>query len=170
MSGGDWIVCEQSNRWAAALRLLLVSQSRVEGRRYRLREVRTLAELAASLSEQQVPLVGIEAGRANLGDVLAWLAMAEMEFANVRIVALLDYSLQPDPWASGEARLNQLSDVTDALREAGAAMVITSPRRLGPFVELGLRPTGPRRPLRAANDAEMSLTSRVWASLPWQAG
>jgi hypothetical protein len=118
-----------------------------------------------------VCLAGIEVGRANLGDVLAWLAMAEREFAIVRFVALVDYSLQPDPWASSEARLNELSDVTDALREAGAAMAVTSPRRLGPLVELGRRPPGRLRPRRqAANDPEMSLTSRVWASLPWQAG
>ena len=170
MNDGDWIVCEKANRWAAALRLLLGSQSPADGSRCRLREVRTLAELAASLSGCDVCLAGIEVGRANLGDVLAWLAMAEREFVNVRFVALLDYSLHPDPWASGEARLNNLSDVTDALREAGAAMSVTSPRQLDPLVELGRRPPGRLPPREAANGPEMSLTSRVWASLPWQAG
>jgi hypothetical protein len=170
MNCGNWIVCEQSNRWAAALRLLLDDQARADGSRYQLREVRTLTELAASLSERLACLACIEVRRANLSDVLAWLAMAPKDFGDARFVALLDYSLQPDPWAAAESRLNEPGDVMDALREAGAAMVITSPRRLGSLVEMGRGPAGHRRLLSAAKDAEMTLAAKVWTSLPWQAG
>jgi hypothetical protein len=161
VNGGDWIVCEQSSRWAAALRLLLDSQIPADRNRYRLLEVRTLAELTASLSEQQVPLVGIEVRRANLGDALPWLAMAQQEFGDTRFVAFLDYSLQPDPWGAAESRLSDLGDVTDALREAAATMVVTSPRRLGPLVDLGRRPAKPSQSRQTSDDAEMTLTSRV---------
>ena len=170
MNDSDWIVCERSNRWAAALRLVLDGQNRVDGRRRRLREVRTLADLAASLTEGQMCLACIEVRPASLGDVLAWLAKAEQEFGETRFVALLDYSLQPDPWAAVESRLNKLGDLSDALVEASAALVVTSPRRLDPCIELGRRPAKHLQPRRTSDDAEMTLTSRVWASLPWQAG
>jgi hypothetical protein len=170
VNDSDWIICERSNRWAAALRLVLDGQNRVDGRRCQLREVRTLADLAASLSEGQMCLACIEVRPASLGDVLAWLAKAEQEFGETRFVALLDYSLQPDPWAAAESRLNKLDDVSDALVEAGAALVVTSPRRLGPLVELGRRSANPSQSRQTSDDAEITLTSRVWASLPWQAG
>ena len=77
MNDSDWIVCERSNRWAAALRLVLDGQNRVDGRRCRLREVRTLADLAASLSEGRMCLASVEVRPATLGAALAWLAKAE---------------------------------------------------------------------------------------------
>lgn len=170
MNDGDWIVCERSNRWAAALRLVLDGQTRVVGRRCRLREARTLADLAASLSERHVCLACVEVRPATLSDILAWLAKAEKEHGETRFVALLEYSLQPDPWAAAESRLSELGDISDALLEAGAAMVVTSPRQLGPLVDLGRRPAKAPQSLQTSDDAEMTLTSRVWASLPWQAG
>ena len=42
MNRRSWIVCERSQRWAAALRLLLDQESRRDGTPHRLMEVRTL--------------------------------------------------------------------------------------------------------------------------------
>jgi hypothetical protein len=168
MSGGDWIVCEQSNRWAAALRMALDGRAGADG--FHLREVRSLAELSASLSERPASVTCIEIQRTNLSDALTWLASAERSVGPAPLVALVSYSLQPDPWESGAAGSDSLRDIADVLREAGSAMVVTSPRRLTPLVELGLRQASRRPPHPAADDAEMPLASTVWASLPWQAG
>jgi hypothetical protein len=168
MSVVEWVVCEPTNRWSAALRLLLDDQTEADRCRFRIREVRSLAELSAILRERVACLACIETRRDNLRDILTWLSTASHNNLHVKFAALIDYSLHPDPWASPQNRSSLLQDASDALREAGAATVVTSPRRLGPLLEFGrqIALNSLRQP--AANDG-MTIAAKVWAALPWQA-
>src|SRR4051812_33451844 len=85
-----WVVCEQSGRWAAALRLAIARLSRVQFV-LRLHEVRSLAELLAFSSDHRDDLSLIEVGRQNLAEVLELLAKDE-SVRPKRYVALLDHS------------------------------------------------------------------------------
>jgi hypothetical protein len=153
MSCCEWIVCEHSSRWASALRLALASG----GTRYRLRETRHLAGLAAELAEQPTSLAAIEVRRGNLADILAWLTTARQTFPRARCVALLDRSLAKDA-----------EQVGDALFEAGAQAIAASPRRLDTVLALGQRHAAAVAQHSPLTDDNLSFTAQVWASLPWQ--
>ena len=162
MRRGDWIICERTSRWASALRVALERQDDAELRAARICEVRNHRDLEAQLVSRPDALVTIEVDRANLAAVLAWLATAGERFPRARFVVGLDWSLCEGRKAAGDERAH---DVAGALVEAGAALVLRSPREHGRLVELGRRHMAANSP--AAGD-ELSPRQRVWASLPWQ--
>jgi hypothetical protein len=147
----EWIVCERTSRWASAMRMALAAG----GVPYRLRELRHLSELDADLVARPTALAAIEIHRDNFAELLAWLPTVRERRRHARCIALLDGSLADD-----------LDEVRDALVEAGAQAVATSPRRLAAVIVFGAR---------HAETAEIvgenaPLVAQVWASLPWQAG
>jgi len=164
----NWIICQRSNRWAAALRLAVERDAATLGVSYRLREVRTLGELTSELVRSPASLVALEVHDRNLSDVLAWLSAAERRFPQARCVALVDRALSADQQRVPPGGQESLRDVCDALREAGAWDVAQSPRRLQPMLELARR-----HAMATAADVtilaeHVSFTEHVWATLPWQ--
>ena len=146
----EWIVCERTSRWASALRMALARGEMP----HRLRELRHLAELDAELAARPTALAAIEIHRGNFADLLAWLPTACERHDRARCVALLDRSLA-----------DNLDAACDALVEAGAPAIATSPRRLDAVIALGTRHAETARTI--AENAP--LMAQAWASLPWQA-
>jgi hypothetical protein len=165
----DWILCETSSRWAAALRMALERHARPDECQHRLHETRSLVELSEYLPQRPGSLALIEVHRANLSDVLIWLTAHDGRCGQPRCVALLDRSLQADPWDAAALESDARQDVSDALREAGAVDVLVSPRHLEPLLELGRRHAASMAQQRPGDIAAPSLTARARASLPWQA-
>lgn len=159
MSGCDWIVCERTSRWAAALRLALERDGAKSGPHHRIRETRRLSELTAEVLERPACIAAIETHHDNFADVLEWLSTADLRFPAARSVVLVDRSIG----------LSERHETRIALREAGALEVVESPRQLGSLIELGRRPA-PTSKNVAAIAENSPLVERIWASLPWQAG
>ena len=149
MSRVELIVCERTSRWAAALRMALAAA----GEPCQLRETRRLPELDTELSERPVSIAAIEVHRDNLANVLDWLPKARQRLARTRYVALADRSLAAD-WDA----------VADALTEAGVDALSSSPRRLEAVLDLARL----QAKMPVIVDESEPLTTRVWASLPWQ--
>jgi hypothetical protein len=166
----EWIVCEQSSRWAAAFRVAFERDPRAAGRQPRITEVRSLGELAERLENRPTGLVAIEVRRASFSTILNWLAVETKKCTTVRCITLLDHSLLPNPWEVAARGSSAFDDICDALREAGAVDVVSSPRRLGPVLELGRRHAAALPQKVAGNYAENSVAANAWTSLPWQAG
>jgi hypothetical protein len=164
----DWIICEQSNRWAAALRMAAERDTATGGGCYRLREVRRLGELASELARRPASLVAVEVRDKNLGDVLAWLSAAERQFPWARCVALVDRSLSSENPTVGPDSEDSLHDVCDTLREAGALEVAESPRRLRPLLELARHHAMATAQHQAIVAENVPFALQVWATLPWQ--
>src|SRR5688572_15105073 len=104
----EWIVCERTDRWAAALRVILARQVQWRSRMPRLYEVRSLAELASRLELRPDGLGLISVDNALVPRVLSWLAGAWMTHPRARFIALLEGDLSQQ-------------DVGSVLLEAGAA-------------------------------------------------
>jgi len=164
----DWIICEQTNRWASALRLAVERDAAAGGGGYRLREVRSLGELEAELARRPVSLAALEVRAGNLSDVLAWLAAAERRFPRARCVAILDRSLSSEHSGIGPRGGESLQEILDALREAGALEVAESPRRLNSLLELAGRHTRATAEAETITAENASFVERVRATLPWQ--
>ena len=145
----EWIVCEQTSRWASALRRALESGDTP----HRLRELRHLAELDAEFAVRPSALAAIEVDRGNFAQLLAWLPTARERHVHARCVALVDRSLA-----------EELDEICDALVEAGAQAIATSPRRLEAVVGLGTQ----HAKIAANTNVNASFVDQVWASLPWQ--
>ena len=168
MNRCDWIICERTNRWAAALRLAGERDAAAGGVRHRFREVRSLSELPPELARRPASLVALEVSERNLGDVLTWLAAALRWFPQSRCVALVDQSLSSADQSVRSRDTNSQRDIVDALREAGTWEVAESPRRLEPLLEVARR-----HAISAAKHDEIfaenqPFTERMWATLPWQ--
>jgi hypothetical protein len=135
----------------------------------RVFEVRQLGELATRLDTRPDDMALVEVQRANLFDVLEWLAEVGRLYRRARLIALVDRgvweSLETDP-ATGRRERQQ---VVDALRAAGATEVITSPRQLQGILALGRRHASLRAAGLDGPPAQMSIAEWAWASLPWQA-
>jgi hypothetical protein len=158
MNGCEWIVCESTSRWAAALRLELECDPRFRPSGVRLYETRQLADLTQRLTERPNGFATIEVREKNLGEVLGWLSRATGQFGRVRYVALLDRSLE-----SAER------DIVVALYEAGALQVTRSPRQLRSVVDLFWRHAALSDKAAGSLTAQLPWKERVWQSLPWQA-
>jgi len=155
-----WVVCEQSGRWAAGLRLA-ISRRPNERLTPQLYEVRGLPEFLLLLTERSIELALVEVGRSNLADVLELLAESRLARTS-RNVALLDRSVFEINSAERRA-------VSDALWEAGAVDVIESPRSLVRLFELGER-IGDLSVKSGHNSLERQPVAEwAWSLLPWQA-
>jgi hypothetical protein len=180
MNPCEWIVCERDNRWARAIRTAIARESGVaEFARIptlreralksgdfsyifglRLREVRTLAELAQRLEARPQSFTTLEVHRANLAHALSWMATATRAYPHGRFAALLDTTLTT-PGAGSQ-------DVVDALLEAGAAGISVSPRRLQPILALAERHAADIALQSRSPAADLSLVEWAWSQLPWQ--
>jgi hypothetical protein len=158
MNGCEWIVCESTSRWAAALRLALDRDPQLRAGDVRLYETRLLKELTARLAERPDAFVAVEVREQNAGETLAWLAWATGRFGRARFVALVDRGMM-----SGRR------DLDDALREAGALDVARSPRQLQQTVELFGRHAALSHRAAGILAANRPLEEQVWNLLPWQA-
>lgn len=165
----DWIICERTNRWAAALRLALDRQGAMGGAHYRLRETRHLDDGLLALVQSPDSLVAVEVHRQNLHDTLTWLALAERRFPRSRCIALVDRSLAFGDAAGGRSRRSDSrSDLCNALREAGATEIAHSPRDLAVTMELARRHFAVVSRWRESDAANRSHVEQVWSALPWQ--
>src|SRR5215208_3174706 len=119
-----WIICEESGRWTAAMRVVFSRQPKAQTAP-RLYEVRTLGELSAHMYEYGCDLALVEVDQQNLTDVLELLKRRGPRAPHV--VALLgDVGTQRR--AAAAITLDpSMQTVADLLWEAGAAEIVESP-------------------------------------------
>jgi hypothetical protein len=168
MTPAIWVVCERKGRWAGALRAALSRTGWPPSSVPRLREVRQLAELSPRLESHADQLVLVEVERATFGSVLEWLASICRRHRGARVVALLNRDVWDSDIADSRVRRRIRRAAIDALFEAGASDVSTSPRQLQAILALGRRCNSHRSMSRDVPGAQLSIADAVWASLPWQ--
>jgi hypothetical protein len=144
MQPAGLIVCERTRRWTAALRLTLRESG--DPPRVALRQTRALAEADDALKQAPGSVVAVEVAAESLGETLRWIAQLERGDRAARAVALAAPDVLRHEWA---------------LREAGAALVLSSPRRAQSLIDL-LAWHLPRVPPPTTSDLE-----RIWNTLPW---
>jgi len=166
MNGCDWIICERTSRWAAAVRTTLDRTGAADQCAPRIYEARSQRDVVARLAARPDALVALEIDYESLAESLAWLAAARRQFPRARFVAMLDRSLGEDLRAGN--RSDEAFDVAHALVEAGAALVVRSPGESPALVGLACRHAVASAADRAAARDDLSLAEQVWASLPWQ--
>jgi hypothetical protein len=148
----SWLICEESGRWAAALRMAFGRSHHVSSRP-RLIEVRSLTELADLSREREADLALIEVGTANVTQVL--------DFA-VRLNA------QGTPFVALLKDTAERVRLADLLWEIGAVEVVSSPRDLRGLLELYTR-LAAHSPVRPDKDFDQqAFTDWAWSLLPWQ--
>jgi hypothetical protein len=160
-----WFVCEQSGRWAAALRVAFARSPNMPFQP-QLKEVRSLNELTESLDEKSNVLGLIEVQLTNLADVLNLLSGAANRRPG-RFVALLDYSLRQSGGADAPPQVIQVQRIVDVLWEAGVAEVVESPRHWSGLMALANRIENAAGPIPGSIGGQPIET---WARsfLPWQ--
>ena len=168
MKRAKWIVCERTNRWAAALRQAWDREYAAGDAPPRLVETRNLADAAAALESATDSFLAIEVRPQNLAEILPWLAKLSELYPQARLVALADASFNEPLDLDGDQNVHPFEFVSAALCEAGAQHVARSPRSLGPVLQIAQRHFQTQMPQNAA--ANSSPIERVWDSLPWQAG
>jgi hypothetical protein len=152
-----WIVCDRSNRWAAALRVALARQPWQSGGTVAVHQLRGLDELSAELVKFPKGLALIETTSKNFDATLTWLSAATRRTRHSAIIALLDNSV------------TSRADVADALREAGAAEVAYSPRELQPALRLAMQHFSKIQVGEGLQiQADQPLADWAWSLLPWQ--
>lgn len=156
MSGVEWIVCEQTGRWAAALRMAI---NRSGIRPTTVHEVRSLAELAARLVDCPAGLALMEVLPSDLGETLAWLPEARIAYPQARFAGLLD---------TATANHETKTIVAAVLRAAGAFEVIDSPRDLHIVLDAGRCHAEAAQNRGVFQKAQQSLSDWAWELLPWQ--
>lgn len=154
MSRLEWVVCERTGHWAAALRTALDRAGWTPALATRLFELRRLDELAARLESHPDAFALVAIERATLGDVLGWLVQMSQTHRQTRFIALLDR----DVWESDSSpRRHRRQSAIDALREAGASDVVTSPRQLHGLLELARSDESLQRSSGDGSSAEFQL-------------
>jgi hypothetical protein len=153
MTRFHWIICEQSSRWASALRMALAYHPGHLTCSTTLDEVRSLTELTDLVCEHPHSLVLLEVTPKNLEAALSWLTENSSRRHRVATVALL----------------NDCAAATDVLREAGAIDLIHSPRQMTTILALGKRHAS-QHAVSASHHrhAPESFENWAWSLLPWQ--
>jgi hypothetical protein len=168
MSEIDFLVCERTGRWAAALRVGAARHDRISSREPRIYEARSLEELAERLEIRPLSLALLEVHLSTLGKLLPWLADHSPRFPRIRFVALLDDALG----IAANRDIKQLSgpsqDVVAALLEAGAADFAHSPRRLQLVFALAERHANIVADANRQLNPVQSIADWAWSQLPWQ--
>lgn len=152
----EWIVCERSGRWAAALRRAV---GPVASDRRQLHEARSLGELTARLDELPRAVALVEVRRTNLAETLTWLADVSSLHPQARCVALLDCETFEHEVRNG---------VAEVVLAAGAVDVTDSPRHLRQVLAVGRRHATAPVETPPGLDDRQSLAEWAWALLPWQ--
>ena len=134
------VVCEREGRWAVALGREL---SRSKGS---ICQTRSVDECWEALGRWPASFVVVELTRTNARALLERMAWLERDFPLARVAVVADRAL---------------GFCERLMREAGAVHFTVSPRQLGPLGRVALRH------LEAAPRPQLSLTERIWASLPW---
>lgn len=134
------IICERSEKWAAALRrpLKLVG--------HRIVETRSLDDCWAEVGASPASLVAVEATAVNLETLVPWMQRLTAAFPRTRVVVLGNRALESGQWL---------------LREVGAVHVIFSPRQWQPVVRIAQRHLG------SAPRLDDTDRQRIWRRLPW---
>jgi hypothetical protein len=158
MNAMSLILCERTERWAAAIRLAIVRQGMQPAPR--IREVRSLTELEAQLSARPLSLALVEVTRTNIADVLRLVVDASERHPAARFAALLNGGL----CESSECR----RAAVDALMEAGCCEFAASPRQLAGILRLA-RLHAARALETSRKRDNLSIEAWAWATLPWQA-
>jgi hypothetical protein len=165
----EWIVCERTSRWAAALRIAAGNRAAPTGSAPRLFESRRLADVSARLATRPESLVLIETTADNLADVLSWLADARRRFPLACHTALCDPSLFTLPESNAGLDPHTARQLMgEVLAEAGAVEVVFSPRRIEGVLAVARRHASRVEARRAAAEPT---TLAEWAedALAWQA-
>ncbi len=160
MSRPEWIVCERSPYWIAGLRKALQREAAAMKAFPRLREVRSLSEAESLLEKRPDCFLLIEVHRDNLSAVLKFLSEAEDRCVHACIAALIDPTIA--------SNLAERQIITDVLLEAGAGLVMDTPRRLGGILRLSQRHTAKVTETAGAFHRNASVVEHAWLSLPWQ--
>ncbi len=134
------IVCERTGKWAVALRRSPQIGS------CRVYETRSPQECRDEVEAFPASLVAIEATTANLDQILDWLTGMRRDFPLCRVVVLGYRGLKCSQWL---------------LREAGAAHVVDSPRRVDAVVRIA------SRQLECAKTEDELTRERILARMPW---
>ena len=148
----SWLICEESGRWAAALRIAFDRSEHITSRP-RLTEVRNLAELSNHPGERQADLVLVEVGTTSAAQTLEFAA--RLGARGTPFAALLKDALER-------------SRLADLLWEAGAVEVVSSPRDLRGLLERHGRSTAHSRAGLGESLDSQSLADWAWSLLPWQ--
>lgn len=141
----QWIVCEQTGRWAVAIRGVLAKYDRGLSIGV-LRETRNLEQCEQMLSRWPASLVAVAVTPANFPARVRWLAGLEARFPLARAVVCSQLTLPEAEWA---------------LREAGAMQVVRSFRGIATVVDLAARH------LARAPEPTLGVTQQILARLPW---
>jgi hypothetical protein len=160
-----WVVCEDSGRWAAALRIAFARPSKVQPTP-RLYEVRSLGELSVRLDEHESDLTLIEVGRKNLTDVLQLLMRRGPQLG--QFVALFEDTVPHRHSVITTPGEPDSQEIADLLWEVGAAEVVKSSRQLCGLLGLHSRLAAARGPVTVGVGIGQSLADWAWSTLPWQ--
>jgi hypothetical protein len=133
------VVCERTDKWVAAWRRELGTAAVAA-------ETRTVEDAAAALRERPHGAVALEIEVAQLPQMVAQVAHWQRKFPHIYVVAQLTSDMRV--W-------------TGLLREAGAALVLTSTREV-PAAAQQLQQHFARAPRPA-----LSLREELWQKLPW---
>jgi hypothetical protein len=168
MNACDWIICERTGRWAAAMRVGAARRSSQTGPALRIYEVRSLDELAERLALRPLSLVLLEVHNSNLAKQLQWLAHNSQRFPRALFVALLDRMLTARLDSGSERSSGETLDVVSTLLESGAAEIAVSPRRLQHIFSLAGKHSAGVRPFRRPPIEAQSIMDWAHSQLPWQ--
>jgi hypothetical protein len=158
MANAEWILCEQSSRWVAALRTYFHRRQSFQ-RPPRIIETRRLGDVAPHLRTHPTRVVLLEVDLDRLASLLNWLTETAAQYPDVRFAALLDRHWTITP--------QQRDIVVVALQEAGACEVAVSPRRIEAIVALAQNHS--ITATSSAKSDDLPLRDWAWSRLPWQA-
>lgn len=160
-----WVVCEESGRWTAAIRVAFSRWSKVQIAP-RLYEARTVGELSTHLDEAGCDLALVEVGQQNLSEVLQ--LMAHRGSHSPRLVALLDNVVPHGHTGTAISGEPSTQAVADLLWEAGAVEIIATPRQTCGLLALHNRLVVARGSIPVDSVESRSFAEWAWSTLPWQ--
>ncbi len=163
----EWIVCEQSGRWAAALRMSLARKPLTQPRP-RLHETRSLREFAELLDNSTCHLALVEIRTENLNEALQLLTHNLPR--RFRFAALLENLPLQRRFGDDlhETRLSSLPSLPDLLWEIGAVEVLHSPRQSERLTTLHSRLLANLGTDASSAAGPPALADWAWSAIPWQ--
>jgi hypothetical protein len=167
MNENEWIVCERTSRWAAAIRVAAARQPSTAVSARRIYEVRTLDDLAEHLRVRPASLALVEVHTGNLGSVMLWVATCTQRFPRACFVGLFD-GMTHLRSNSRSVSASDAKDAIDALIEAGAAEIATSPRHLQHIFSLAAKHDAAVANSQQRSEEPPSIANWAWSLLPWK--